>query len=68
MVLVNLSSICFEGQQGQHAGPSLFTFTLYVGVNDQIKTDPEKWAPSAVNCSNSLVSLYISLNGELKKK
>ena len=47
--------------EGQHAGPALFTFTLYIGVNDQIKTDTEERTPSAINSSNLVVSLYISL-------
>ena len=46
--------------EGQHAGPALFTFTLYIGVNDQIKTDTEEWTPSAIDCSNLFVFLYIS--------
>ena len=47
--------------EGQHAGPALFTFTLYIGVNDQIKTDTKEWTPIAIYCSNLLVFLYISL-------
>ena len=47
--------------EGQHTGPSLFTFTLYMGVNDKIKTDTKEWTPSAFDCSNLSFSLYISL-------
>ena len=64
MLLVAFSSICFEGQ---HAGPSLFTFTLYIGVNDQIKTDTKEWTPSSMNCANRLVSLYTPLESIANK-
>ena len=49
--------------EGQHTGPSLFTFTFTLNkwVNDQIKTDTEEWTPGAIYYSNLLVSLYISL-------
>ena len=46
--------------EGQHAGPSLFTFTLHIWVNDQFKTDTKEWTPSAIDCSNLIISFYIS--------
>ena len=50
---MTFSAVPFEGQ---HTGPSLPSLPSNVGLNDQIKTDPEKWTPVG-NCSNLVVFL-----------
>ena len=51
-----LSTISFERK---HTGPSLPPFPPDIGVNDQIKTDTERWSP-AVNRSNLFVPLDVT--------